>query len=152
MRANKFLSNHKTGFPDETQIVKFSSKNFQVEIAQRNYYQDVRIELQNESNFKSASIVKHRGVIYKNDGLYLTSVDDDCVKLYEIIEFIFINEICHVVLRRHALSPFDNHFQCYFVNSAFTNYDLRKISEFKMLPITIHTLFNNKKAIRIKVI
>lgn len=69
---------------------------------------------------------------------------------FNIVDILdFPDEGVQLVLLQHNIE-FSDHYNCYFINSAYKDFCFRNINEFKNKPFLQNTLFDGKQCFKIR--
>lgn len=94
----------------------------------------------------------YKGINYRR-GYYLTKSFENIVSLFEIIEFVSINDNLYVVLKSIELSYFSDHLQSYILsnrNISNFKYFVKDLNGFDGPPVHVYLLPDGNNALRLK--
>lgn len=85
--------------------------------------------------------IKNFGTIYK-EGMYLTLTEIKSVQLFEIIEFLLVEEVIYIVGEQWLVGGFIDHYLAYEAISKMSIVKIIRLSEFDGPPVSVHNIMN----------
>lgn len=111
----------------------------------KNYFQQLTSKLTSVNNIKVLASFYFNGTEYKRN--YCLFKNHMFFKIVDILDFP--DEGVQLVLLQHNIE-FSDHYNCYFINSAYKDFSFRNINEFKNKPFLPNTLFDGKQCFKIR--
>lgn len=147
MHHNKFIDEHKNGFPEEFEIIQKKIEKTTIQIMKtKKYYSDDLFDETDEIYLFDG--IKYKGTYFRKG--YYIATQDAKLQFYLILDIIKKNDIFYFALDEIKIINYDKHKLCYNVGKCFNNYKLSLIHELKFYPFNLHKTVDGNSSVRLK--